>query len=102
MTNGDKRLVLSCYITYRNMGIRLLAIKNVLRMHGGHKPFSYDAISFLPKHYLMCSRFCLVWTLLLCIWKTDGFGCMFVRLLFLVLYLKESPQGPGVKMFEKS
>ena len=40
-------------------------IKNVLRMQGGHKPFSYVAVSFSPEHYLMCSRFCLVWTLLL-------------------------------------
>ena len=30
-----------------------LAINNVLRMQGGHKPFSYVAISFSPKHYLM-------------------------------------------------
>ena len=45
-----------------------LASKNVLRMQGGHKPFSYVAISFSPKHYLMCSRFFLVWTPLLCIW----------------------------------
>ena len=36
-----------------------LAIRNVLRMQGSHKPFSYVAISFSPKHYLMCSRFCL-------------------------------------------
>ena len=55
-----------------------LAIKNILRMQGGHNPFSYVAISFSPKHYLMCSRFCLVWTLLLCIWKTDEFAWMFV------------------------
>ena len=26
---------------------------------------SYVAVSFSPEHYLMCSRFCLVWTLLL-------------------------------------
>ena len=26
----------------------------------------------------MCSRFCLVWTLLLCIWKTDGFAWLYV------------------------
>ena len=44
-----------------------LANKNVLRMQGGHKPFSYVADSFSPKRYLMCSPFCLVWTLLLCI-----------------------------------
>ena len=42
-----------------------LASKNVLRMQGGHKPFSYVAASFSPEHYLMCSRFCLVWTPLL-------------------------------------
>ena len=28
-------------------------------------PFSYVAVSFSPEHYLMCSRFCLVWTLLI-------------------------------------
>ena len=39
--------------------------KNVLRMQGGHKPFSYVAVSFSPEHYLMCSQFCLIWTLLL-------------------------------------
>ena len=42
------------------------------------------------RNYLMCTRFCLVWTLL--IWKTDGFaGCMFVCLLVLLLvfHLKE-------------
>ena len=48
--------------------------KNLLRMQGGHKSFCYVAISFSPKQYFMCSRFCLVWTLLLCIWKTDGFA----------------------------
>ena len=32
-----------------------LASKTVLRMQGGHKPFSYVAISFSPKHYLMLS-----------------------------------------------
>ena len=46
-----------------------LAIKKVLRMQGGQKPFSQVAISCSPKHCLMYSRFCLVWTLLLCIWK---------------------------------
>ena len=55
-----------------------LANKNVLRMQGGHKLFSFVAISFSPKHYLMCSRVCLVWTLLLCIWKTDGFAWLYV------------------------
>ena len=55
-----------------------LAIGNILGMQGGQKPFSYVAISFSPKHYLMCSRFCLVWTLLLCIWKSDGFAWLFV------------------------
>ena len=39
---------------------------------------SHVAISFSPKHYLVCSRFCLVWTLLLCIWKTDGFEWLYV------------------------
>ena len=38
----------------------------------------YVAVSFSPEHYLMCSRFCLVWTLLLWIWKIDGFAWMFV------------------------
>ena len=68
-----------------------LAIKNVLRMQGGHKPFSYVAISFSPKHYLMCSRFCLVWTLLLCIWRTVGFAwlyvCVSLNLVTCVFYL---------------
>ena len=59
-----------------------LATKNVLRMQGGHKPFSYVTISFSPKHYLMCSRFCLVWTLLLCIWKSDGFAWLYVCVSF--------------------
>ena len=68
-----------------------LAIKNVLRMQGSHKPFSYVAISFSPKHYLMCFRFCLVWTLLLCKWKTDGFAwlyvCVSLNLVTCVFYL---------------
>ena len=68
-----------------------LAIKNVLRMQGGHKPFCNVAISFSPKHYLMYSRFCLVWTLLLCIWETDGFAwlyvCVSLNLVTCVFYL---------------
>ena len=60
-------------------------------MQGGHKPFSYVAISFSPKHCLICSRFCLVWTLLLCIWKTDGFAwlyvCVSLNLVTCVFYL---------------
>ena len=55
-----------------------LAIKNVLRMQGGHKPFSYVTISFSPLHYLIYSQFCLIWTLLLYIWKTDKFAWLFV------------------------
>ena len=65
-------------------------------MQGGHKPFSYDAISFSPKHYLMCSRFCLVWPVLLCIWKTDGFAwlyvCVSLYLVTNVFYLNEIAQ----------
>ena len=61
----------------------------VLRMQGGHKPFSYVAISFSPKHYLMCSQFCLVWTLR--IWKIDGFAwlyvCVSLNLVTCVFYL---------------
>ena len=49
----------------KEVDLECLASKNVLRMQGGHKPFSYVAVSFSPEHYLMCSRFCLVWTLLL-------------------------------------
>ena len=60
-------------------------------MQRGHRPFSYVAISFSAKHYLMCSRFCLVWTLLLCIWKTDGFAwlyvCVSLNLVTCVFYL---------------
>ena len=71
-----------------------LAIKNILRMQGGYKPFSNDAISFSPKHYLMCSRFCLVLTLLLCIRKTDGFAwlyvCVSLNLVTCVFYLIET------------
>ena len=48
-----------------SQNIHRRASKNVLRMQGGRKPFSYVAVSFSPEHYLMCSRFCLVWTLLL-------------------------------------
>ena len=71
-----------------------LANKNVLRMQGGHKPFCYVAISFSPKHYLMCSRFCLVWSLLLCIRETDGFAwlyvCVCLGLVTCVFYLTHS------------
>ena len=60
-------------------------------MQGGHKPFSYVTISFSLKHYLVCSRFCQVWTLLLCIWKTDGFAwlyvCVSLNLVTCVIYL---------------
>ena len=56
----------SCIRVFMNTQVsECLASKNVLRMQGGHKPFSYVAVSFSPEHYLMCSRFCLVWTLLL-------------------------------------
>ena len=61
-------------------------------MQGGHKPFSYVATSFSPKHYLMCSRFCLVWTLLVLYGKqTDGFAwlyvCVSLNLVTCVFYL---------------
>ena len=46
----------------------------ILSFGGNENYLLYVAISFSPKLYLMCSRFCLVWTLLLCIWKTDGFA----------------------------
>ena len=66
-----------------------MAIKNVLRMQGGHKPFSFAAISFSPKHYLCALDF--VWSLLLCIWKTDGFACLYgcvsLNLVTCVFYL---------------
>ena len=55
-----------------------LAIKNVLRMQGGHKTFSFFTISFSPLRYLIYSQFCLIWTLLLYIWKTDKFAWLFV------------------------
>ena len=54
------------------------SLRQDARMQGGHKPFSFVAIPFSPKHYWMCSRFCLVWTLLLCTWKTDGFAWLYV------------------------
>ena len=61
------------------------------RPQGGHKPFFYVAISFSPKHYLMCPTFCLVWTLLICIWKTAGFAwfyvCVSLNLVTCVFYL---------------
>ena len=75
-----------------------LASKTVLWMQGSHKPFSYVVISFSPKHYLMCSRFCLVWTLLLCIWKTDGYAwlyvCVSLNLVTCVFYLIVTLLGP--------
>ena len=62
----EKTIYYNCIIVfYKKYQAECLASKNVLRMQGGHKPFSYVAVSFSPEHYLMCSRFCLVWTLLL-------------------------------------
>ena len=67
---------------YKHIGSlsQCLAIKNVLRMQGGHKPFSYVTVSFSPLHHLTYSQFCLIWTLLLYtgIWKTDTFAWLFI------------------------
>ena len=74
-------------------------------MQGGHKPFFYVALSFSPKHYLMCSLFCLVWTLLLCIWKTDGFAwlyvCVSLNLVTCVVYLINEDGSIKAKMYWK-
>ena len=62
-------------------------------MQGGHKPF-YVAISFSPKHYLMCSRFCLVWTQLLSIMEIRCvclvICCVSLNLVTCVFYLNEN------------
>ena len=47
-------------------------------MQGDHKPFSHVTLSFSPLHYLIYSQFCLIWTLLLYIWKTDEIAWLFV------------------------
>ena len=50
-----------CFMPKRSICVsNCLAIKNVLRMQGGHKPFSYVTISFSPLYYLIYSQFCLV------------------------------------------
>ena len=66
------------FVPGQSCTLQLLACIEEWSSLGGHKPFSYVAVSFSPEHYLMCSRFCLVWTPLLWTWKIDGFAWIFV------------------------